>query len=392
MKVLFLCGMYHNDNENEVIEVSKGSVDFAANIFQRKLLNGFRTVCSDVSVLSAPFIGSYPNRSKLMFFKGFSKQQDEIRYVEFCNIWGIRNFSRARALKKACKEYLDGDGEKILVVYSAHTPFLETAAYIKKRIPQVKICLVVPDLPQFMNLAARVSPLYKVAKSLDIKKMHRLMRCVDQYVLLTDPMKARLPVGQKSYFVVEGIVDREELEKRLPNKEVGVDQVKHIVYTGTLNERYGVKTLVEEFVKNTDQTLRLVICGRGDSETYIQQCAQKDNRIFFLGQVTPKVAREWTCKADVLVNPRPNDEEYTKYSFPSKNIEYLLSGNPVVCYKLDGMPEHYSRFVSFVYDRSELMTKIISAIDTNNGQDFFEYANQYLRNDRIAQRIIDMNG
>lgn len=43
--------------------------------------------------------------------------------------------------------------------------------------------------------------------------------------------------------------------------------------------------------------------------------------------------------ADVLVNPRQNDDEYTKYSFPSKNIEYLMTGNAVMAYMLDGIPE-----------------------------------------------------
>ena len=38
------------------------------------------------------------------------------------------------------------------------------------------------------------------------------------------------------------------------------------------------------------------------------------------------------------VNPRQNNEEFTKYSFPSKTMEYLASGVPVVAYKLDGIP------------------------------------------------------
>ena len=60
--------------------------------------------------------------------------------------------------------------------------------------------------------------------------------------------------------------------------------------------------------------------------------------------VPAEKANEILQNADVLVNPRQNDDEYTKYSFPSKNIEYLMTGNAVVAYMLDGIPEVYKEF------------------------------------------------
>ena len=49
-----------------------------------------------------------------------------------------------------------------------------------------------------------------------------------------------------------------------------------------------------------------------------------------------------------MVNPRKNQEEYTKYSFPSKIMEYLTSGTPVVAYKLDGIPTEYKDYIHYV--------------------------------------------
>lgn len=57
-------------------------------------------------------------------------------------------------------------------------------------------------------------------------------------------------------------------------------------------------------------------------------------------------------KATVLVNPRQNNEEFTKYSFPSKTMEYLSSGIPVVAYKLDGIPDEYDQYIQYVADDS----------------------------------------
>ena len=57
-------------------------------------------------------------------------------------------------------------------------------------------------------------------------------------------------------------------------------------------------------------------------------------------------------QCDVLVNPRTDEGEYTKYSFPSKTMEYLASGVPVVAYKLDGIPDEYDAYLNYVEDNS----------------------------------------
>ena len=50
-------------------------------------------------------------------------------------------------------------------------------------------------------------------------------------------------------------------------------------------------------------------------------------------------------KATILVNPRTSEGEFTKYSFPSKTMEYLLAGRCVVVNRLPGIPEEYYQYV-----------------------------------------------
>ena len=54
----------------------------------------------------------------------------------------------------------------------------------------------------------------------------------------------------------------------------------------------------------------------------------------------------------LLVNPRPTGAEYTKYSFPSKNMEYMVSGTPVLTTNLPGMPIEYKKYVYLIDDES----------------------------------------
>ena len=122
--------------------------------------------------------------------------------------------------------------------------------------------------------------------------------------------------------------------------------------------------------------------------------AQGDARIMPLGLVTPSVAYEWVLKADVVVNPRQNNEEYTKYSFPSKNLEYLASGNATICYMLDGMKPIYKNFVNFPSDDSiEALTEAIeNALNSDNGekyQEFVKYSDT-LKAPYVCNKIIEI--
>ena len=118
--------------------------------------------------------------------------------MPFNNIWGLRNFSRARALKKAVQDFIRAeDDQKLILAYCTHTPFIEAAIYAKKKDPRIKVCLYVPDLPNYMNLSANRSWLYDVAKVYDVAVMTRLMKQVDSFVLLTEQMKDALPVGEQ---------------------------------------------------------------------------------------------------------------------------------------------------------------------------------------------------
>src|SRR5699024_1457343 len=85
--------------------------------------------------------------------------------------------------------------------------------------------------------------------------------------------------------VIEGVVNIQG-----DNSEDLIDDFQStddmtVVYTGTLNKKFGVVNLVEAFHKTNIKNARLKICGRGDSEEIIKSYEAKDERIVFLGQL-----------------------------------------------------------------------------------------------------------
>lgn len=389
MKILVIGGVYTDQYENDILQNTKGYADQSANIFQKKLINGIQQNGYKYKVLSAPLIGAYPFRYRKMFFKGFTESDTNYQYVRFNNIWGIRNISRAKSLKKAIGTYLKEEQEDtfLILVYCAHTPFLEAAEYAKKLKPKSKICFVVPDLPQYMNLNEGHRFLYDILKKYDIKKMQKYIAGVDTFVLLTEAMKDALNVGTRPYMVVEGIVDA---IPEIQGEESASDGIKRVVYAGKMNIKFGIKELVDAFMQIEDENYRLILCGDGDARSYVEEKSKIDHRIEYKGQVTAAKATEYIQSADVLVNPRPNNEEYTKYSFPSKTIEYLLSGKPVVAYMLDGMPDIYRNFMYNIEDYSSFSQAIVEAEQHNRlmqENSFFKYAREHLMSRNVVHAI-----
>lgn len=400
MKILFVCGYFEENAEKEVIENSKKTVQFSSNLFQQKLINAFTELGKNFYVLSAPFLGSYPNESKIKRFNGFSKECI-YDYVHFNNIWGIRNFSRTCSLKKKMDSFINcKDEDKVLIVYSVHTPFLEAAVYAKEKDPRIKIALIVPDLPEYMNLNAHISLLYKIGKKLDIYRFNKLNKHVDSYMLLTEKMRDKLNVGVRPYIIVEGLVEEKDIieseELSFPNNSnSNTKGLKYIVYTGKMNEKFGVKDLIEAFLMLKNENYRLILCGSGDCNEYIKKRSAFDSRIQMLGQVSPEESHNWQQSADVLVNPRPNEGEFVKYSFPSKNIEYLLTGKPVVAYLLDGMPREYKDFIYCIKENKckakaicDALKDAMSATNAKQNPAYYKYVREKLDAHEVAKQIV----
>ena len=68
---------------------------------------------------------------------------------------------------------------------------------------------------------------------------------------------------------------------------------------------------------------------------------KNDSRIKYMGIVSNEQVVAAEKQATILVNPRLSNQEFAKYSFPSKTSEYMVSGTPLVTTKLPGIPDEY---------------------------------------------------
>ena len=347
---IFLSLMIPQEIADEVKQYSSNNMADAANALEHNLMEGFTAnLPTPPKVINVLPIGSYPQYYRKAIVKKSTFQlcgRSDHENLGFCNIKFIRNFFIERAVYKSLKTYCKAKaGEVVLCIYSASAEFLAAAEKLKKKYPNVIVCDIIADLPGMTNLSSKKSALLQWFIDYKARKSLNRLECADCFVLLTKQMADYLHI-KKPYCVVEGIASKTQQIERKENSE------KTILYTGTLHQKFGVMNLVNAFSQIEDPDYRLVICGIGDSEQAIKDAVKDDSRISFLGQLPRNEVIEWQKKATVFVNPRQNNEEFTKYSFPSKTMEYLSSGIPVVAYKLDGIPDEYDQYIQYVADDS----------------------------------------
>ena len=71
-----------------------------------------------------------------------------------------------------------------------------------------------------------------------------------------------------------------------------------------------------------------------------------------------------------MINPR-EDSDITPYSFPSKTMEYLMSGKPVIAKKLLGMGDEYSDLF-FQFGSSESLKVVMEKISKMDEKQLME--------------------
>ncbi len=170
------------------------------------------------------------------------------------------------------------------------------------------------------------------------------------YVLLTQAMNDRLNPKGKPYVILEGHADITMAEKA-PSLEKKL-RPRVCLYAGGVSKRYGLENLVEGFRQANIENAQLHIYGPGSYVEELKEIAAADPRVYYGGMLLSSQVVDKEMEAALLVNPRPTGEEFVKYSFPSKTMEYMASGTPVAPTVLPGMPEEYHPYVFLLEDET----------------------------------------
>ncbi len=398
MKLLFVSSLYPIvSKENLALHCRCGAtLQNQVDAFQWAMLEGFVENRVDFEVVSFPALGTYP----IHFDKCFVSASDIVyggKYygssLKYSALVVYKEWDIQRRLKKyvegwIVKSLVPSKEPLVVLVYTSAAMLVEPLAQLKRIWPNLFICCVITDLiDDAMNFNSNRSLLKRIQIARERKRQKNLYKNIDFFMLLTKAMEEKIPEAIKRNIIIEGIYGKHELAEIKDLKEEG--KLKVVLYGGTLQEFSGVKDLVNAFMLLQDEEYRLVICGSGFCESYVKKCAQKDNRIEYRGVISREAFLLLQKKATLLVNPRKPTEDITRFSFPSKTIEYLSSGTPMLGYKLEGIPTEYYNYFYTIDDLSikGLVYKLqeVLALSTEERHLMAENARTFIYQNKTAE-------
>lgn len=393
--ILFVGCLYSDVQKEYFLQNSNKGYQFAAQNLQESLIEGFIENGINLTVISIPSLSSFP----LGYKKLYVPQENYIYKGKklgisfgFSSLLGYRNYPIKKIDRYIDNWYNNNDDEKIIFVYGLHAQLMSIAISAKRKYKTIKTSIIVPDLPRFMGCNSIYKKLGLQKKN--IARIYSMISWFDSFTVLSEPMMVDLGVENKPYTVVEGIFTENNFKRIQTTKE----PYKTILYTGNIGKRYGILKLLDAFDRIKDNSYRLWIRGNGDSKEEILKRSKEDFRIKYFEPMSKDDLTILQKKATILVNPVPPSQEFTKFFFPSKTMDYMASGTPVLMFNLECLPDEYKKHLFFFENESiQKMAENIKyycSIDIENLVIKGQYASEFITINKTPKiqvnKIIEM--
>ena len=353
MRLLFLGSIYCNELLYE-IKKRMDNIYFqhAANVFQWSFINGLVENNISFDIISAPSLPCWPMRYKhthVNYHKIKINKMTQGVSIRYSTIVGIKEVSIFFNVKSAISQWAERykQEDKYIIIYSTDPTLMYAASVLKKKY-NINVGVIVTELPEYASHLLNIKPISKfIQAKIILNRVRSLYKYMDFYILLTEFMKEHIPMNNEPYCIMEGLYSKiEYVESSCKFK------YPTVLYTGGLKRYASIDVLIKAFRLLRNPNFKLIICGSGPLSEYVKFSAQEDNRISFKGVVSRQEALLLQRKSTLLVNPRQPHAGLTKYSFPSKTMEYMASGTPVLMYKLEGIPNEYFNYSYTIDDLS----------------------------------------
>ena len=391
IEILYIGIHYPQEREKELLRICKGNVSAAHFTFQENIIKAISKFCNIDILVSLP-LGSFPIMCKKLFAKTNNKYQ--YKEIGFINFPIVKDILREKKAKYEMQKWISKQNindHKFIIIYDACIPFINAAIKVRQKNKKCRVICIVPDLPGELGIEnGKYNTI--VSKYLKIKSrcFYKISKKIDGFIVLTKHMIQAMDVKEYPYLQLECIVNIDNRITEIENKEN-----KIFMYAGELSTNVNIDIMIKAFEQINLENIQLWICGTGKMKGYVERAARANSKIKYLGFIPKKELYTIQQNVYAFINPRQNNFEYTKYSFPSKNAEYLKTGKPLISYKLYGIPDEYDDFIFYPKDNSiaELKNTIIKVYDIQENQLFelkdrqIKFMNKHKSIDAQGERI-----
>lgn len=326
-------------------EFRNSALSAAGQMYQRELLLSLKNAGLEPSaVLSVTPMPAFPRSRRIWIKGGVGSLLGKIRIVRlpFINVtpikqitlglgtfvglllWGLRTF-RTR--------------HRVVVTYNLTVP-PGLLTFIAARLIRAKAVALLCDI----NVPGQTVP-SNLSTRIDFRLHKFLIPKFDGHVVAADRMMRDFAPG-KHFLRLEGGVNREVA--RLSSQGLTRETEFVMVAAGSLHRANGILLMLEAFVLLPGSRFKLIVAGAGPLTEDVRRAAARDSRIQYLGKIAFSEVLKLYSTADLLLNIRLTKALETGYFFPSKVMECLASGTPVLSTCTGHMEQEYGEYAYFL--------------------------------------------
>lgn len=309
MRIIYVSGAMKDSDFNSYVKDAKFNINPSNQNFHYRFLKALGTATPVTALTLRPFAKGLFDINKL---PEASSQDDNITFKYLADETGrlyklfVREANIAKTLQNELKE-----SDTVILVDSMKYALAKTALRLGKK-NRIKVFGIITDNPRLLSNES----------SLYCRAITSLYKKYDGFIALSKGLNELANVGNKPTYIFHGFAEE------LP-EIVKKEQKPYFFCCGALYERYGILNMIEAFKKlKTDY--ELLIAGHGPLISAIKAIEQQDQQIHYLGLLSKEQISDYEQNAALNINPRLFDAELDKYSVPSKVLEYLASGTPLL--------------------------------------------------------------
>ena len=365
-KFLFISNVLPGDDLNPDINTQK-----ATYLAQKGIMDALSQKVESLQVLSYPQYPVYPN-SKIIYKKSYSRIEGNTEYVQIPTInlpvlrIVFRNFFFLVYILNWCIR--NRKTNKHVIQYNVSSPSL--------------IVTLAAKLFKNTDVSAFLYDLGMPPSSYNYSWFKRLI-----YIIIDVQAKALINKMDYAYVITRAVAEdyASKIQTLLVDGGISEDVLSHIplkdnrnkdkticLIAGNLTETNGVKLLLDASKYLKEENVEFWFAGKGDLVDLIKQESLSNPQILYKGFFDTRQLFETYASVDILLNLRLMPGEEGRYLFPSKLLEYLITGRRVISTDFAHVKEVYGDICDVLTSATaenlaEILKRIIADKDDKKG-------------------------
>lgn len=390
MRILFLGSSVPRDRAEAL---SGASV--AGNNMQLEFLHALTRIPGvEVDVCSLLPVATYPREKSLWVTSGNLRIGAGLtaHQVPFTTLPLLKQFSQILFLARAGSKLAHRRHYDFVLAFNMY-PHIGFAAWWLKWRRRTRIACLLADVP--VPWRSTRNPMKSALLSMYNSATRLLLRQVDATVALTS-RAAAVYTPQAAAIAIDGAINHVQCTVPIDPLETSGEEEKKVVFAGTLTQYNGIDNLLKAMQWVEDTSVVLHVYGGGALADVVSRVARSSSNIVYHGKVSSAAMAAVQQEAFLLINPRPIANPVSDVAFPSKVLEYMASGTPVLSTRLPCFSSEYDELLFFAEtgtpaELGQLIDKIASlsgAERQGRGARAREFVHEHRTWDSVAARTV----